>query len=63
VVYENLWAAPLAAALRRGGAQPVASGRIPTEAILEVLDATERAEGDRNESVATARGATAAMPA
>ncbi|MFB8246027.1 DUF6325 family protein [Streptomyces sp. NPDC001046] len=41
VVYENLWAAPLARALRRGGAQVVASGRIPVDALLATLDAVE----------------------
>ncbi|MFE5405639.1 DUF6325 family protein [Streptomyces sp. NPDC056580] len=41
LVYENLWAAPLAAALRRSGAQLVASGRIPVQALLASLDATE----------------------
>ena len=41
LVYENVWAAPFAAALRRGGAQLVASGRIPVQAILAALDAAE----------------------
>lgn len=41
LVYENTWAAPFAAALRRGGAQLVASGRIPVQAVLAALDATE----------------------
>jgi hypothetical protein len=41
MVYENLWAAPLAAALRRGGAQLVAGGRIPVQDIVAALDATE----------------------
>jgi dihydroorotase-like cyclic amidohydrolase len=41
IVYENRWAAPFAAALRRGGGQLVASGRIPHEAVLAALDATE----------------------
>ncbi|MFI9803249.1 DUF6325 family protein [Streptomyces sp. NPDC052301] len=41
LVYENLWAAPLAAALRRSGAQLVSSGRIPVQALLAALDATE----------------------
>ena len=41
LVYENTWAAPLAAALRRGGAQMVASGRIPINAILAALDAQD----------------------
>jgi hypothetical protein len=41
LVYENLWAAPFAAALRRGGGQLVASGRIPVQAILAALDAAD----------------------
>lgn len=41
LIYENLWAAPLAGALRRSGAQLVASGRIPVQALLAALDATE----------------------
>lgn len=41
LVYENVWAAPFAAALRRGGAQLVASGRIPVQAILASLEAAE----------------------
>jgi hypothetical protein len=44
LVYENVWAAPFAAALRRGGAQLVASGRIPVQAVLASLEATETAE-------------------
>ncbi|MEU5310810.1 DUF6325 family protein [Streptomyces sp. NPDC021562] len=41
LVYENLWAAPLAAALRRSGAQLVANGRIPVQALLASLDAAD----------------------
>ena len=41
LVYENLWAAPLAGALRRSGAELVASGRIPVDALLASLDAAE----------------------
>ncbi|MGW3632727.1 DUF6325 family protein [Streptomyces sp. NPDC005122] len=41
LVYENLWAAPFATALRRGGAQLVASGRIPMPDVLAALDATD----------------------
>jgi hypothetical protein len=41
IIYENLWAAPLAAAIRRGGGQMVASGRIPVQAALAALDATQ----------------------
>ncbi|GJF27903.1 hypothetical protein KNE206_06030 [Kitasatospora sp. NE20-6] len=44
-IYENLWAAPFATALRRGGAQLVASGRIPIEAVVEVLDALDPDRG------------------
>ena len=42
LVYENVWAAPFAAAMRRGGGQLVASGRIPVQALLAALDAAER---------------------
>jgi len=41
LVYENVWAAPFANALRRSGGQLVASGRIPVQAILASLEATE----------------------
>jgi uncharacterized membrane protein len=41
LVWENRWAAPVATALRRSGGQLVASGRIPTQAILASLDAVE----------------------
>jgi hypothetical protein len=38
IVYENTWAAPLARAWRRGGAQMVASGRIPVQALLAAAE-------------------------
>jgi hypothetical protein len=41
LVYENTWAGPFAAALRRNGAQLVAAGRIPVQAILATLDTLE----------------------
>ncbi|WP_328458009.1 DUF6325 family protein [Streptomyces sp. NBC_00386] len=41
LVYENVWAAPFATALRRGGAQLVASGRIPVPAVLAALEETD----------------------
>jgi uncharacterized membrane protein len=41
LVYENTWAGPFAAAVRRSGGQLVASGRIPVEAIEAALDAAE----------------------
>jgi hypothetical protein len=37
IVYENRWAAPLATAWRKGGAQVVAYGRIPVPAMLAAL--------------------------
>ncbi|MFI7413907.1 DUF6325 family protein [Streptomyces sp. NPDC049627] len=43
LIYENLWAAPFAAALRRGGAQLVASGRLPVQDVLASLEAAEAA--------------------
>jgi hypothetical protein len=41
LVYENVWAAPFASAVRRGGGQLVASGRIPVQALLAAMDAAE----------------------
>jgi hypothetical protein len=41
LVYENLWAAPFAAALRRSGGQLVAAGHIPVQALVAALDALE----------------------
>ena len=44
LIFENTWAAPFGAAIRRAGGQLSASGRIPTQAILAALQ-TEEAEG------------------
>jgi hypothetical protein len=44
LVYENVWAAPLARALRRNGAQLVAGGRIPVQALLASVEAMQTAE-------------------
>jgi hypothetical protein len=41
LVYENRWAAPFASALRREGAQLVASGRVPVQGILAALDSLD----------------------
>jgi hypothetical protein len=41
LLFENAWAGPFAAALRRGGAQMVASGRIPTQEVVAALDELE----------------------
>jgi hypothetical protein len=38
LVYENLWAAPFASAVRRAGGQLVANGRIPVQALLGALE-------------------------
>src|SRR5215207_5020821 len=41
LVFENSWAAPFVAAVRRSGGQLVASGRIPADDVLAALDAAE----------------------
>jgi hypothetical protein len=41
LVYENVWAAPFGAAVRRSGGQLVASGRIPIQALAAALAADE----------------------
>jgi Family of unknown function (DUF6325) len=41
LVWENTWAAPFGAAVRRAGGQLVASGRIPIQAIVAALEADE----------------------
>lgn len=43
LVFENAWAAPFVAAVRRSGGELVASGRIPVQSLLDALDATEEA--------------------
>jgi Family of unknown function (DUF6325) len=47
MVYENVWAAPLAVAIRKGGGQLVASGRIPVQALLAALDAAEARDAEQ----------------
>jgi hypothetical protein len=44
IVYENRWAAPFIAAVRRNGGVPLAFERIPAEQVVEALDALEAAE-------------------
>jgi Family of unknown function (DUF6325) len=44
LLFENTWAAPFASALRRSGAQLVANGRIPVNAIIAALDELESAD-------------------
>ncbi|MEV8454067.1 DUF6325 family protein [Streptomyces sp. NPDC052095] len=45
VVYENTWAGPFAAALRRSGGRIVAGGRIPLQEVLASLEAAEAVAG------------------
>jgi hypothetical protein len=45
LIWENRWAAPVAVALRRSGGQLVANGRIPVQALLASLDASEALYG------------------
>jgi hypothetical protein len=51
LVYENLWAAPFASAVRRSGGQLIANGRIPVQALLAAI------ESDDDESADEAEGA------
>jgi hypothetical protein len=39
LVYENTWAGPFVAALRRGGGELVSSGRIPGDVLLAAVNA------------------------
>jgi hypothetical protein len=41
LVYENLWAAPFASAMRRAGGQLIANGRIPVQAIAAAVAADD----------------------
>ena len=46
LVYENLWAAPFASALRRAGGQLIANGRIPIQAIIAAVEADAALEAE-----------------
>ena len=41
IVYENRWAAPFAAAVRRNGGVVIDNQRIPVQDVLDALDAVE----------------------
>jgi hypothetical protein len=41
LIWENLWAAPFAAAVRHSGGQLIANGRIPIQAIIASIEADE----------------------
>ena len=43
IVYENRWAAPFAAAVRRNGGVVVDNQRIPVQDLMEALDAADAA--------------------
>ena len=43
IVYENRWAAPFIAAVRRNGGEAIAFERIPAQDVIDALDAAEAA--------------------
>jgi Family of unknown function (DUF6325) len=44
LIWENIWAAPFAAAARHSGGQLIANGRIPIQAIIASIEADEADE-------------------
>ena len=44
LLYENTWAGPFVAALRRADAEVIASGRIPAADVIAMLDELEAAD-------------------
>jgi hypothetical protein len=57
VVWENTWAAPFASAVRRSGGQLVASGRIPTQALLAAIEAEQQQQAaDEDTELPAAEG-------
>lgn len=57
LVYENLWAAPFASAVRRAGGQLIANGRIPVQGILAALEDAAEENDDSAESADELQGA------
>lgn len=57
LVYENLWAAPFASAVRRAGGQLIANGRIPVQGILAALEDAAEENDDNAESADELQGA------
>jgi hypothetical protein len=43
IVYENRWAAPFVAAVRRNGGVPIAFERVPPQDLIDALEAAEAA--------------------
>jgi hypothetical protein len=46
LIYENLWAAPFGAAMRRAGGQLIANGRIPVQALIAAVEADAALEAE-----------------
>jgi Family of unknown function (DUF6325) len=46
IVYENRWAAPFIAAVRRNGGEAIAFERIPAQDVIDALDALEADEAE-----------------
>jgi len=61
IVYENIWAAPFAAAARRAGGQLIANGRIPIQAIIASIEADEALEADAASGAEATGGADEAL--
>ena len=49
LIWENLWAAPFAAAARHSGGQLIATGRIPIQAIIASIEADEAADASEGD--------------
>lgn len=47
LVWENTWAAPFVAGVRRSGGHLVASGRVSAQALLDAVEADAQQEGTR----------------
>ena len=46
LVWENTWAAPFGSAVRRSGGQLLASGRIPSQALIAAVEADRQAAAE-----------------
>ena len=56
LVYENLWAAGFASAVRRAGGQLVSSGRIPVQALIGAIEEEVEGQDDQAESADIKQG-------
>lgn len=54
LVYENTWAGPFVSAMRRAGAEVVASVRLPADAVIARLEALEASEASAEASAEAA---------